>query len=397
MANGHDTVRLSGSLAGAEKIFLGAGVVGAIGCIASFFMDKKGFFASYLTAFGFFLALSLGAVFFVMVQHLARSSWSVTLRRIAESSAANLQWMVVFAIPLLLLAPAIYKWMDPAVVAQDHLLQAKKAWLNPTAFYIRNAIYFAAWFLTARYFWRMSVQQDASKDPALTLKMGKWSCLGLAVFGFSLTFWALDWIMALDPHWFSTMFGVYFFAGAVVAQYCFLILMAAWSRRGQGVKAFINVEHFHDAGKLLFGHNIFWTYIGFSQFMLIWYANIPEETLFFLHRAEGGWKTVSLLLPWCHFAIPFLFLMSHNIKRKVPLLAIGSAWLIIMCYIDIYWLVQPNFHHHVHFGLSDVSSILAIGGFFLYLFVARLKKVSLIPVGDPRLTECLSYDNGVVK
>jgi hypothetical protein len=396
MANGHDTVRMSGSLAGAEKIFLAVGVVGALGCVGSFFMDKVGFFASYLTAFAFFLALSLGAWFFVMVQHVARSSWSVTVRRIAESSAANLQWMALFAIPLFLLAPLIYKWWDPNVVAHDHLLSAKKSWLNPTAFWIRNVIYFSVWFIFSRYFWRTSVGQDTSKDPATTLKLGKWSPLGLIFFGFTLTFWSLDWIMSLDAHWYSTMFGVYYFAGAIVAQYCVLILLSAWARKGDA-KDKINVEHFHDMGKLLFGHNVFWTYIGFSQFMLIWYANIPEETLFFHHRAEGTWKVISLALPWCHFAIPFLFLMSHNIKRKVTLLCIGSFWLLVMCFVDIYWLIQPNFHHHgAHFGLSDVSAIAGIGGFFLYLLVSRLKKVNLIPVGDPRLEQCLTYDNGVV-
>jgi hypothetical protein len=159
----------------------------------------------------------------------------------------------------------------------------------------------------------------------------------------------------------------------------------------------INLEHYHDMGKLLFGHNVFWTYIGFSQFMLIWYANIPEETLFFAHRAEGTWKAVSLSLPWCHFAIPFLFLMSHNVKRKVPLITVGAIWLLVMCYVDIYWLIQPNFHHHgAHFGLADISSILMIGGLFGGFFLSNLKSGNLIPVGDPRLKECLSYDNGVV-
>ncbi len=397
MANGQDTLRLTGSLAGSEKIFLGIGVVGAVGCIASYFMDKVGFFASYLTAFSFFLALSLGAVFFVMVQHVARSSWSVTLRRISEASAANLQWMAVFSIPVFLGIPVLLHWWDPAVSAQDHLIHLKTGYLNQPFFIIRQVIYFGSWFLLSRWLFQTSVKQDTSKDPSITLKLGKWSCLGLAVFGFTQTFWAFDWIMGLDAHWFSTMFGVYYFAGAVVASYCFLIIMAAWARTGKGVKDFINVEHFHDAGKMLFGQNVFWTYIGFSQFMLIWYANIPEETGFFHLRGEGSWKTVSLLLPWCHFAIPFLFLMSHNIKRKIPLLVFASFWLLVMCYIDVYWLIQPNFYRTgAHFGLSDISAIAGMGGFILFLFVKRLKSVNLIPSGDPRLPECLSYDNGVV-
>jgi hypothetical protein len=397
MANGHDTMRLGGTLAGTEKIFLGLGIVGAAGCVASFFSNKVGFFASYLTAFAFFLALSLGAMFFVMVQHVARCAWSVTVRRIAETSAANLQWMAVLSIPLFLGVPVLFaKWWDPSIATTDHLVHLKAAYLNQPFFILRNIAYFAIWFVCSRWLFKTSVQQDESKDPAITLKLGKWSCLGLILFALTQTFWAFDWIMTLNPHWFSTMFGVYYFAGAVVAQYCFLIIMSAWARNPVA-KDKIGVEHFHDLGKLLFGHNVFWTYIGFSQFMLIWYANIPEETIFFHMRAVGSWKTVSLLLPWCHFAIPFLFLMSHNIKRKMMLLVLGSIWLLVMCYVDIFWLIQPNFYENgAHFGLSDISSILGIGGIFMFLFVKRLKSVSLIAVGDPRLHDCLTYDNGVV-
>ena len=149
-------------------------------------------------------------------------------------------------------------------------------------------------------------------------------------------------------------------------------------------------------GKLLFGHNVFWTYIAFGQFVLIWYANIPEEVAFFHHRAVGSWKTISLLLPWCHFAIPFLYLMSHNVKRNRKAVTLGALWLLVMCLIDIYWIVQPNFHPAgAHFGLSDIGALLAIGGFTGYFFLRNLGQASLIPTGDPRLAQCLSYDNGV--
>jgi hypothetical protein len=227
--------------------------------------------------------------------------------------------------------------------------------------------------------------------------MGKVATIAAIVFALSQTFFVLDWIMSLDPHWFSTMFGVYFFAGSVVLQYCFLILMTAVLRRKTGRKDLYRKDHFHDLGKLLFGHNVFWTYIGFSQFFLIWYANIPEETVWFLHRSEGSWKTISLMLPWCHFAIPFLYLMSWHVKRNILALSVGCVWLLVMCYIDIYWLIQPNFHHHgAHFGIGDVGSILFIGGIFMFLFIRRLNGANLIPAGDPRLKDCLSYDNGVI-
>jgi hypothetical protein len=281
--------------------------------------------------------------------------------------------------------------------AHDHLVHIKEGYLNPTFLYIRLAVYFALWTIFSLYFLRTSRKQDGSKDPALTTQMGKVAAGAAAVFAMTQTFFAFDWIMSLDPHWFSTMFGVYFFAGSVVLQYCFLILVSGVLRKKTGRKDIFRTDHFHDAGKLLFGHNVFWTYIGFSQFFLIWYANMPEETQFFAHRAAGSWKVISLMLPWCHFAIPFLYLMSWHVKRNIAALSVGAVWLAIMCYVDLYWLIQPNFHHEgAHFGLSDIASILAVGGFFMFLFIRRLNGANLIPSGDPRLADCLSYDNGVV-
>jgi hypothetical protein len=388
-----DNYRLKIKLGGGP-IFLGAGILGAVLCVVSFMQNRRDFFASYLTAFAFFLAIALGSFFFVFVQHLARSAWSVTVRRVSETAAANLPWMALLFIPIVIGAHDLLPWLDPHMRATDHLVQIKAPYLNPTFLWIRAAAYFIIWSALSLFFLNTSRKQDESNDPALTTRMGKVAAIAAILFTLTQTFWAFDWIMSLDPHWFSTMFGVYYFAGSVVAQYCFLILVSAALRNKTGRKDIYRTDHFHDAGKLLFGHNVFWTYIGFSQFFLIWYANIPEETLFFLHRAAGSWKVISLMLPWCHFAIPFLYLMSWHVKRNIIAISVGCVWLLTMCYIDIYWL---NFHHEgAHFGLSDVGSILAVGGFFLFLFIRRLNGANLIPAGDPRLADCLTYDNGVI-
>jgi hypothetical protein len=390
-----DNYRLTAKVGGAP-IFLGLGAIGAVLCVVSYLQGKQAFFASYLTAFCFFLIIALGSFFFVFVQHLARSAWSVTIRRISETAAANLPWMLLLFIPVILGARELLPWFDPQVRANDHLVHLKEAYLNPTFLFIRLAIYFGAWTAFSLYFLRTSRKQDETRDPALTSKMGRTAAGAAVVFALTQTFFAFDWIMSLDPHWFSTMFGVYFFAGSVVVQYCFLILVSGFLRNKTGRKDIFRKDHFHDAGKLLFGHNVFWTYIAFGQFFLIWYANIPEETSFFHHRAAGSWKTISLLLPWCHFAIPFVYLMSWHVKRNVLALSAGAVWLMVMCYIDLYWLIQPNFHHEgATFGLGDVGSLLLVGGLFLFLFFRRLNGASLIPSGDPRLPECLSYDNGV--
>lgn len=390
-----DNYRLTAKV-GSAPIFLGLGAIGAVLCGVSYMQGKQAFFASYLTAFCFFLVIASGSFFFTFVQHLARSAWSVTLRRISETAAANLPWMAVFFIPILFGYKELLTWTSPEAQAHDHLVQIKHAYLNEPFLFIRLGIYFACWFLFTNWFLRTSRKQDEGGRPELTTKMGRVAAGAAIVFAASQTFFAFDWIMGLDAHWFSTMFGVYFFAGSVVAQYCFLILVAAYLRGKTGRKDIYRKDHFHDAGKLLFGHNVFWTYIAFGQFFLIWYANIPEETSFFDHRSVGSWKAVSLLLPWCHFAIPFLYLMSWHVKRNILAISAGSIWLMVMCYIDIYWLIQPNFHPAgATFGLGDVGAILFVGGLFLFLFFRRLSGANLIPSGDPRLADCLSYDNGV--
>lgn len=398
MVDSRDTLQLNDKLGKSTSWFLGAGIVGVILCAVAYFQNSEHFYVSYLTSFSFFLAISLGALFFVMVQHLARVGWSVTVRRTAENLSGNLFVLAILFLPLLTGVYELFHWSHDDVRATDALVQSKAAYLNEPFFYGRTFVYLVVWSLLGWWFLRTSRMQDESRDPALSTRMAKMSTVGLILFGLTLTFYAFDWIMSIDAHWFSTMFGVYYFAGAVVAFYCALILVAAWLQRTGHVRSSINVEHYHDMGKLLFGHNIFWAYIAFSQFMLIWYANIPEETLFFHHRAAEGWKAVSLSLPWLHFALPFLFLMSHNIKRRPALLASAAALLLVMCYVDIYWLVQPYFHHHgPRFGLSDVGALLAIGGFYLFFLVHNMRQASLIPTGDPRLNESLTYDNGIVK
>jgi hypothetical protein len=310
----------------------------------------------------------------------------------------NLLLMILLFIPLMLGVHELYSWSREEVRATDALVQDKAAYLNLPFFYVRAAIYAVVWAFLGWWFLRISRRQDETRDPQLSRTMSRASAPGLIFFALTLTFFAFDWIMSIDSHWYSTMFGVYYFAGAVVAFYCMLILLVSWLRKTGHLQNSVNIEHYHDMGKLLFGHNIFWAYIAFSQFMLIWYANIPEGTYFFLIRSEGAWKTVSLMLPWLHFAVPFLFLMSHNVKRRPILLGAAAVWLLVMCYIDVYWLVQPYFHRSgPSFGLSDIGAILTVGGFFMFYFMHNLRQANLIPVGDPRLKQSLSYDNGVPK
>ena len=280
-------------------------------------------------------------------------------------------------------------------MAADAVLQLKKAWLNLPFFYLRTALYFGAWIALSSYFLRTSRKQDKTGDAVLSYKMGRVAAVGLVIYALTQTFFAFDWMMSLNPHWYSTLFGVYYFAGSVVLTYCVLILIGVYLFKGP-MRRKINTEHYHDMGKLLFGHNAFWAFIAFSQFLLIWYTNIPEETIFYHQRAVGCWKAVSLTLPWLHFAVPFLYLMSYHTKRNLFLLSIGAKLLLVMCFIDLYWIIQPNFHPAgPTFGVSDLGAFLAVGGFCATFFLHNLRQAPVIPVKDPRLAECLSYDNGI--
>ena len=270
--------------------------------------------------FAFFLSISLGGLFFVLLEHCTRAGWSVVARRVAEAIAANVWLMAVLAIPVVLGMHHLYHWSDAAAVAHDPLIEAKVGFLNPTFFMIRLAIYFTIWGVMATFLYRTSLAQDASGDPALTLRMERLSAPGMVLFALSLNFAAFDLLMSLDPHWFSTIFGVYYFAASVVAFFA-VMPKVLWALQSRGIlKNAITVEHYHDFGKLLFAFVVFWAYIAFSQYMLIWYANVPEETEWFLKRQTGEWTTVSLLLIFGHFVVPFLLLVSRFIKRR-PLLA----------------------------------------------------------------------------
>ena len=349
---------------------------------------------TYLVSFSFFLAISLGGLFFVLLQHCTRAGWSVVVRRVAEAVAANVWLMAILAIPVVLGMNHLYHWTDTAAAAHDPLLAGKIGFLNPGFFVIRLIVYFLLWGIMATVLHRTSVAQDSSGDSALTLRMERLSAPGMVVFALSINFAAFDLLMSLDPHWFSTIFGVYYFSVSVVA---FLAVMPKilYALQFRGIlKNAITVEHYHDFGKLLFGFVVFWAYIAFSQYMLIWYGNIPEETEWFLKRQTGDWTTVSLILIFGHFVLPFLLLVSRVIKRRPILLAMTGGYVAAMCWVDIYWLVIPEFSPGIaRFGLLDIFCFLGLNGLWSAGLLLRLRRHSLIAEKDPRLAESLAFEN----
>jgi hypothetical protein len=365
-----------------------------IAAVAGFILAPDRFFQSYLVGFLFSVFIPLGGMFFVMVQYLTGSAWSVPMRRIAENIMMTIPVGLLLFLPILLGIHNLYEWSHAEVVAKDSILRAKSGWLNPTWFAYRGVIFFLLWTLWAWRIYKNSTQQDKTKSLSHMHAISRWSAPGLLVLVLSATLASFDWSMSLDPHWYSTIFGLYCFAGGG------LIFMATWLLvcrvfRDKGVLAnTINIEHYHDLGKWLFALTIFWAYIALSQYLLIWYANIPEETIWFLHRFEGTWGVVSLSLLFGHFIIPFLVLVFRSSKRNLKVLTIMSVWIMVFQYIDFYWQVMPIFHPH---GVAphwlDIACLAAPLSALALAFWSRLKAHALLPVGDPRFEQGMQLQN----
>ena len=363
---------------------------------------RKQFYFSWLAAFAFFLTICFGGLFFTVLHHLVRAAWSTGLRRIAENLAMNFPLMLLFFIPVIAGLGELYHWAHyehelhgpgAAEVMRDPFLDNKAGYLNQKFFLIRAAIFFLVWIGLAFFFRSKSVAQDESGDEALSFTMRKIAPLGILLFALSLTFAAFDWLMSLDPHWFSTMFGVYIFAGSVVSIFATLILCTLWLT-GRGVlNETLTVGNFHDAGKLLFGFIVFWTYISFSQYYLIWYANIPEEIGWFMHRTQGGWENIGRLIIFGHFIVPFWLLMSRFMKRNRRVLGFLACWMLLMHFVDLYYVISPTMHHHLHPHWLDLATLCGIGGTFLWFFLGRCQKDAIVAYRDPMINLSMRYDN----
>ncbi len=373
---------------------MGLLVVGLLAAGAGFFADHKRFAFSYLAAFMWLLTIGLGGLFFVLIQHVVRAGWSVAPRRHAEWLTWILPACAVLFLPVALWAKELYEhWMGEHA-HHDALIQAKHGYLNPTFFYIRAVIYFVIWTVLAVWFSKRSASQDQDKSTEHTSKMQYWAPPSTFLFGFSLTFASFDWLMSLDPHWYSTIFGVYIFSGGVVAALSVLCLINIQLQNAGLLKSVSNVEHRHDLGKLLFGFVIFYAYIAFSQYFLIWYANIPEETIFYKHRWVGMWKEVSLLLFFGHFVGPFIILLSRHAKRNTLVLGAVSVWMLLMHWIDMYWLVMPTLDHHgAHFTWIDFAALLGTFGVGAFVVARRATAGHIFPIHDPRLAEARKVEN----
>ena len=447
---------LNSKWSGLWKVFAGIGGVGVIGAIVGYTQNPERFAYSWLFGFLVALTIAIGSMMWVLIQYLTSAGWSVTVRRTAEFFASGSIAFVVLIIPVLLSMNTLFagwlhigehhegkaevslaeasrqvpqelavndrgqvndgpgavpgimpdhaaptkvgtsKYGDPEEHVEEQSMKAKTWWLTKNFFLVRAAIYVLFWMFLGNWLLRRSVMQDTSKDPKVTVQTASMAPVMTILLAFTLTGGAFDWIMSLEPTWYSTIFGVNFFASSFVAIHSVLIITLFQMRQNGMLTKEVNVEHFHDLGKLQFGFLVFWAYISFSQFMLIWYAAIPEEVTWYHHRWDvGPWAFVSMALLILHFVVPFFLIISRNIKRKIELLAIGAMIILAMHVVELYWFVMPNLPRQEEFAFSWIDIVCLIGPVGVYLAVVFRNMAShpIIPVGDPRLSRALKFVN----
>ena len=365
--------------------------------LAAYAANHDQFLQSYLVAFFFAFSISIGASLFVMIQHLTGSAWSVPVRRIMENIMMSLPVLAILFIPIGLCVHTLYEWSHPEFVAKEFLplkVPVYAAFLNPNLFYLRAVAYFAIWSFWAWRLYSNSKSQDSTKAIEPTLSNERWSAPGMLVFFLTASLASVDWVMSLNPHWYSTMFGVYCLAGGAWGFFALLTFIFLRFRANGIMVNSVTIEHYHDLGKWMFALTIFWAYIAFSQYMLIWYANLPEETIFFKMRRTGTWEGVSGILLFGHFIITFLVLLARQSKRTLNVLKFATVWILAMHYIDIYWLVMPNFQKNgVAPSWVDLAALAAVMSTLALAFWLRLRKVVIAPVGDPRFKKGLEFQN----
>jgi len=286
----------------------------------------------------------------------------------------------------------VYHWSHEEAVAHDAILQAKSGYLNTPFFMIRTVGYFVIWSVLAFALYRVSLKQDKGHTEEHRAKMRKLSAIGMLLFAPTITFASYDWLMSIEPHWFSTIFGVYFFGGTFFGFLALMTGICVLLRQNGVLHGIVTREHFHDLGKFMLGFTIFWGYIGFSQYFLIWYGNVPEETYWFLMRWEGSWQTVSMIQILGHFALPFVVLLFQRIKRNMTVMAIVSIWFLVVHWIDMYWLVYPTFSKEgAIFSWVELAPMMLIGSVFLVGFWRRMVSQPVVPVGDPHLKTSIEH------
>jgi hypothetical protein len=373
-----------------QQIALVVGALFVALLMVGYLLNRDQFFHSYLFAFSFWVGISVGSLALLMLQHLSGGGWGLVIRRVLEAATQTLPLMAVLFVPILLGAHSIYSWTHEEEIAKHPVLALKTKFLNLPFFSVRAAIYFAIWILLAYLLTRWSALQDQTADPRYTKNMRVLSGPGMVLLVFTVTFGSIDWFMSLDPEWYSTIYGLIFVASWAVSALAFVIAVLGTLSKQEPASNFVAQLHFHDLGKLLLALVMLWTYFSFSQFLIIWSGNLPEEIHWYIPRTHGGWGAIALFVVILHFAFPFLFLLSRNFKRDSGKLVSIAILILIMRLFDLLWTIAPSFTgEHFHVSWMDIVAPIGIGGLWLAFFAWRLSKRPLIPINDPQFETVL--------
>lgn len=370
-----------------QQIALGIGAVSVIVSIIGLFFNSEQFFQSYLVGYIFWLQLSVGSVFILAIHYLVSGRWGVVIQRILEAGSTTLPLMALLTIPLLFALPVLYEWARPDAVAHDVLLQHKAPYLNVPFFVFRVLGYLVLWTAVAYLYRQWAARRDQTGDVAMHDRLKSFSGPATAVLGLTVSFASFDWMMSLEPHWFSTIYGIIFGVGAGASAFAFATIVLSLVKDDGVFKGKLKPLQFNDLGNFLLTMVVLWAYVELSQFLIIWLGNLKEEIPWYIARSTHGWNGVAVVLVLFHFGVPFLFLLLRTNKRHHGRVA-AIAWIIfVMRFVDLYWFIMPAFKPQFTIHWLDFSIMLGIGGLWIALFVSQLKKRSLLPQFDPRLQE----------
>ena len=384
-----------------QQTALIVGIVAAVLLVVGIFLPENmgggltQFFRSYLLAFVFWVGIAVGCLALLMLQHLTGGAWGLVIRRVLEAGTRTLPLMLILFIPLVFGLDRIYEWIHPEHIgdaAIRKIVEAKHNYLNVTFFLIRTAIYFAIWAALMFLLNRWSGEQDRTADRRFSRSLQKLSGPGLVLLVLTVTFASVDWVMSLEPEWFSTIFGLIFVINWVLTAFSFVIAVMVLLAGRKPLEGVVAPAHLHDWGKLLLAFIMIWAYFNFSQYLIIWSGNISEETVWYLHRTRGGWGWIAIFLVLFHFALPFLLLLSRDLKRNARRLATIAVVVFLMRFVDLFWIITPTFRRE-HLGLSpmDIIAPLAMGGLWVAFFAWQLRQRPLLPINDPYLQQALEH------
>ena len=370
-----------------QRLFV-AGAVGLAVSVIGAIFNLTQFMQSYLMAYMLCLGVTLGCLALGMVHQLSGGAWGVLIRRQIGAASRVIPVMTVLFLPIALGMHRLYPWTNADLVAHDEVLQHKHLYLNTPFFLVRAAIYFGVWNTLAYFLNRLSLEQDTNPDPRIARRMQLLSAAGLVAYGLTITFASFDWLMSLEPHWYSTIYGVIILGGQGLSAMAFLIASVVWLSRRPPLDRVVVSAHLHDLGNLLLAFVMLWAYFSFSQYLIIWAGNLPAEIAWYLHRLQTGWRFVGIGLMIFHFALPFVLLLSRTIKRERDLIVRVAIGILIVRVVDLFWLIAPEFHQNgVSISWLDLLLPPSLFAIWLGCFVWQLRGRALLPVHDPQFEE----------